>query len=472
MDSVEVTAYRVVCLPSAIAVCSSSESSVDRLSSTLKEAGWDELVIVRSALDVPVPERVAACILMSTSEGQDVQLFTRLQDLGGRVPLIVIGDEPPAVGGVTCWLRSIPSATVLGALVDGVLGSGPAAKWNSVAPRERVPDSRKSRSSSWRRKTDFIVGDSPATERLLDELERLAPSPQLVLVTGESGTGKELVARGLHYCGPRVNEPFVAINCAAIPDTLVEAELFGYQRGAFTGAATSRGGAFEAAQKGTLFLDEIGEISRAAQAKLLRVLETNEVTRLGSTEPRPVLARVVAATNRDLEEEVRAGRFREDLFYRLHVYPVHIEPLRNRPEDIPPIVSHHLSLIATREKRPTPRLTASALERLLTHSWPGNVRELVHVLTRAILSSTNIIDAEHITVRDSSIRRAVSRYRDAKHSFERDYYTQLMKVVGGNVALAARLADKTRKEVYDALKRLELEVVDYRARTDDTDASS
>lgn len=402
-----------------------------------------------------------AVLFAPGAERPSATAWSYLQELGDRRPLLVIGSEPPPSGaGVSMWLPTLPSPSMLGSIVSQLLAEGPSEGW-ARADIEVAPPSSEPRSGPvWRRKADMILGDSDATRRLLSVLERLAPSNALVLVTGESGTGKELVARALHHCGPRADEPFVAVNCAALPETLVEAELFGYQRGAFTGAVTSRAGAFEAAQRGTLLLDEIGEMPRAVQPKLLRILETNEFSRLGSSEVRKVEARLVVATNRDLATEVREGRFREDLFYRLNVYPIHVEPLRRRPEDTPTIVAHHLHLLSAREKRQVPRLTPAALERLVAYSWPGNVRQLVHVLTRAmILAPKNVIDAEHIDLPSSG---SFSRYRDAKQEFDREYYSRLLRVANGNVAFAARLADKTRKEVYDALKRLGMDAAPYR----------
>jgi DNA-binding NtrC family response regulator len=324
------------------------------------------------------------------------------------------------------------------------------------------PDSEPPPSRAWRRKSDMIIGASAAVAQLLGMLDRLAPSSAPVLITGESGTGKELVARALHYSGPRANSAFIALNCAAIPETLFEAELFGYQRGAFTGAVTPRPGAFEAADKGTLCLDEIGELPLSMQVKLLRVLEAGEVTRLGSNTSRKVDARVVAATNRNLQDEAKAGRFREDLFYRLSVYPVHIPPLRDRPEDIAPLVVHWLEEIARRERRATPRLTHAGLEKLLSYRWPGNVRELVNTLERAVLlADLATIDAQHVVLPTNSLP-LITSYKEAKEHFERQYFTQLMSAAGGNVSLAAKLSIKTRKEVYDALRRLGMEAEPYR----------
>ena len=363
-----------------------------------------------------------------------------------RLPVIVIGGHAPT--DASCWMKAKPSDEVLTGVIRDLL----------------PPESGTEAPIAWRRKADMIVGHSRATEQLLMVLDRLAPSAAPVLVTGESGTGKELVARALHYGGPRRGGPFMALNCAAIPETLFEAELFGYERGAFTGAVSSRTGAFEAAHNGTLLLDEIGDLSQSLQAKLLRVLERSEVMRLGSSSARAVVVRVVAATNRDLEGEVSAGRFREDLYYRLRVYPVHLQPLRERPEDIPPIVDQHLALIAAREGRPPFRVMPSALEKLLSYSWPGNVRELVNVLERACLvAQGRVLEDSHLLMpekKDSA--PPLHGYREAKAAFETQYYSKLLSAAGGNISLAAKLARKTRKEVYDAIRRLGLDADGHR----------
>jgi two-component system response regulator GlrR len=283
-----------------------------------------------------------------------------------------------------------------------------------------------------------------------------------VLITGESGTGKELVARALHYSGPRASRPFLAVNCAAIPESLFESELFGYQRGAFTGAVASRAGVFESAIGGTVFLDEIGELPLSLQPKLLRVLERNEITRLGSSEAKPIDVRLVCATNRDLEQEIAQGHFREDLYYRIRVFPLELPPLRERPEDIPALINHHLSLIAERDHHPVPALTPAALEKLLSHHWPGNVRELVNVLQRGVLlADRGEIDARHLVL-PASARPSISAYHQAKGEFEIRYYTQLLRAAAGNVSMAAKLAQKTRKEIYDALKRHQLDPDSFR----------
>jgi two-component system, NtrC family, nitrogen regulation response regulator NtrX len=242
-----------------------------------------------------------------------------------------------------------------------------------------------------------LVGTSPALERVRAAIARLAPIPSSVLILGESGSGKELVARDLHRLGPHSTAPFIAINCAALPETLIESELFGHERGAFTGAAATRRGAFEAAERGTLFLDEIGELPGAAQAKLLRVLEERRVTRLGGNRALPVEARVVAATHRDLEADVKGGRFRDDLYYRLNVHVIRMPPLRERLEDVSELADRFVAAICERFGMRPKRLSPAAMEILRVHDWRrNNVRELRNVIERMIIATDgDVIRAEH-----------------------------------------------------------------------------
>jgi two-component system response regulator HydG len=230
-----------------------------------------------------------------------------------------------------------------------------------------------------------IVGNSAAWKRTLEMVYQAAPSSATVLLQGESGTGKELVAKAIHQASLRAREPFVAFNCAAFPDTLIESELFGYERGAFTGAVSRRQGRFEMAHGGTIFLDEVGEMNPPSQVKLLRVLQEGEFERLGSSQSISIDARVVAATNKDLREEVRAGRFREELFYRLNVIAISLPPLRERSEDVPLLVEHFLQVYCAKNDRGLLAVSREAMERLCGYAWPGNVRELENTIERAVV---------------------------------------------------------------------------------------
>ena len=437
-----------------IALCAGSDVELERITRVVRAAGsWSIAPVCWPDARALTTARQLAQIYVLHSSGDMAELIELLASRPEHAPLIVIGREPAALARPDAWLPAMPAAAMLQSLIAHLLGEATAV---TPAP-------------VWRRKSDMIVGTSKPIRQLLHTLNQLAPAHTPVVISGESGVGKELVARALHFCGPRAAAPFIALNCASIPETLIEAELFGHERGAFTGAVNAHPGAFEAADHGTLFLDEIGEMPLAMQAKLLRVLETGEVQRIGSTSARHVDIRLVSATNRTLEDEVKAGRFREDLYYRVSVYPIHVAPLRERLEDIPQLVTHHLSAIAIRDLRPPHRLTAAAIEKLLAYHWPGNVRELVNLLERAaLLAGESVIDADHIitspaTSGDAPASPGFLPYRDAKAKFELEYYMQLLRITGGKISLAAKLGQKTRKEVYDALRRHGLDPAVYRA---------
>jgi two-component system nitrogen regulation response regulator NtrX len=267
-----------------------------------------------------------------------------------------------------------------------------------------------------------LLGDSPAMRKLKDEIARVAPIPSPVLIIGESGAGKEVVARDVHRLGGAARETFLAINCAALPENLVESELFGHERGAFTGAATLRKGAFESAGRGTLFLDEIGELPLPAQAKLLRVLEERQVTRVGASRPIAVHARVVAATNRDLDAEVAAGRFRRDLYFRLNVHVLRVPPLRSRMSDLPALIDHLLSSVCARFSVRRKSLDPRALHALMAYDWrQNNVRELRNIIERMVIAADGeTIGPEHIPqeIREEALQVSEPRRSDPRTFLE------------------------------------------------------
>jgi DNA-binding NtrC family response regulator len=247
--------------------------------------------------------------------------------------------------------------------------------------------------------TDEIVGSGPSMQKLLEDINKVAPTNGRVFITGDSGTGKELVARRIHVLSARADEPFIRVNCAAIPSELIESELFGYEKGAFSGAGQRKKGLVELADGGTLFLDEIGDMNAAAQAKVLRVLQTGELSRLGSEEVKNVDVRVLAATNKDILAEIAAGRFREDLYYRLNVVPIHVPPLRERPEIIPDLVEHFLVRYSTESGDRRKSITPEAMAFLVKYPWPGNIRELLNLVERLIIMTgqgNEIIDTSDL----------------------------------------------------------------------------
>ena len=316
--------------------------------------------------------------------------------------------------------------------------------------------------------TATLVGSSPQMAEVRALAARVASTEARVLITGESGTGKELVAGAIHAASTRKDGSFVRVNCAAIPRELVESEMFGHERGSFTGATERRIGRFEQADDGTLFLDEVGDLALDAQAKLLRALEAGEVERVGGDRPIPVDVRVVAATNKDLPRAAKDGSFREDLLYRLNVFPIHIPPLRERPGDIPELVAHVAGLIATRIGRPPVRFAPDAMELFVRHRWPGNVRELANIVERVIiLASRGEITADDVRANlppDSpesaplpSPTQAGLPLADELDRYERTIITRALSAAGGNVAEAARHLTTDRANLYRRMKRLGIE---------------
>jgi formate hydrogenlyase transcriptional activator len=310
-----------------------------------------------------------------------------------------------------------------------------------------------------------ILAHSAALKRVLETIEQVATTDATVLITGETGTGKELLARAIHRRSPRARGPFIKVNCAAIPDTLLASELFGHERGAFTGAIERRKGRFEQAHGGTLFLDEIGELPQEMQVLLLRVLQEREFERLGGTHTLQVDVRLVAATNRDLAEDVRAGRFRSDLYYRLNVFPVHIPALRERPEDIAPLVAHFAEKYATRFGRKISRIDRQTLDILQSHSWSGNVRELENVVERAvILSRDGVLHFDAATLPSTALG---DNYTEQFRSEEREAIEMALSTSHGKVAGengAAKKLGLPASTVEFRIKKLRIDKFRYRKR--------
>jgi two-component system response regulator HydG len=308
-----------------------------------------------------------------------------------------------------------------------------------------------------------IIGRSQPMKKLIEMMSMIAPSEATVLITGDSGTGKELIARSLHFNSPRKDKPLVVVNCAAITETLLESELFGHEKGSFTGADKRREGRFMQAASGTIFLDEIGETSSTMQAKLLRVLQEKEIQRVGGEETLKVDVRIVAATNRDLEKEVAEGNFREDLFYRLNVMPLNVPPLKERREDVPLLAQHFMTKFSDKNRKAIKGLVPLAMDMLVNYDWPGNVRELENAIERAVILATG----EHITeaqlplniteqYEDLEIRpTGTTQILDGTHSLEdieKEAILAALNGSNGNKAEAARRLGVTRKTLHNKLK--------------------
>lgn len=303
-----------------------------------------------------------------------------------------------------------------------------------------------------------IITRSPAMQSVLDEARVVAATDASILILGDTGSGKELLAQTIHDWSPRREAPFIAVNCGAIPEQLLESELFGHVKGSFTGATRDHRGLFQEAGGGTIFLDEIGDMPLPLQVKLLRVLQEREVRPVGAVRSLPVDVRVISATHRDLENEIGAGRFREDLYYRLNVVNLKLPPLAERREDIPLLAGHFLAALSTKYRKKLNGFASDATDALLRAGWPGNVRQLFNVVEKCVaLSTTPIIPL-------SLVERALNRpaddmasFDEARRAFERDYLLQLLKITNGNVTQAARIAKRNRSDFYTLLNRHQIE---------------
>jgi len=313
-------------------------------------------------------------------------------------------------------------------------------------------------------KYDFanIIARSEPMRRILEQVARVAKTDSNIAIYGPSGTGKELIARAIHVSSPRSNFPFQTINCAAIPETLLESELFGHAKGAFTGAEKKSKGLFARADMGTIFLDEIGDMPLTMQAKLLRVLQERIVFPLGSEEPLPINVRVIIATNKDLKSEVKKGNFREDLFYRIHVIPIELPPLKERKEDIPPLVEHFIHKYSEQMAKQVKNITPAAMHKLMMHDWPGNVRELENTIEFAIAMSHSDTLTDDLILQTDNEDNSILTLKEARSVFDRNYLENLLKATSGNVSRAAELAGKYRADLYNLLKKYEISPSDFK----------
>jgi two-component system response regulator GlrR len=420
----------------------------------------------RGGLDRLGREQIDVMILdLRLSDGDGLEVLLRVQERSPDVPVVVLtahGTIETAVlamqrGAYGFLTKPFEDHDLLQKLAHAVERS--ALRREVAGLRSAMGDER------------HLVGVSAAMARVREVIARIGPTDVTVLITGESGTGKEVAARALHAHSPRAKERFLGVNCGALPPELLESELFGHTKGAFTGAAQEREGLFGAARGSTLFLDEIGEASPAVQVKLLRVIEERRFTKIGSTREEDADVRIIAATNRDLRVEVAEKRFREDLFYRLRVVPLVMPPLRERREDIPVLAELFLERAASRHGLRVPRLARDALESMLAYPWPGNVRELRHELEAALLlAGADELRAAHLPHLSGVVAppppsppslgpllpppdQPLPPLKDARDAFERAYLVEALRRCAGNVAAAARAAGRNRSDFYDLLRR-------------------
>ncbi|MDQ2916256.1 MAG: sigma 54-interacting transcriptional regulator [Pseudomonadota bacterium] len=405
-----------------------------------------------TALATIAVERPAIVITDLRMPGIDgLQLFEAIHRQHPALPVIILtahGTIPDAVNatqrGVFGYLtKPFDSQDLLQKVAAALEASG------------GEPAGSESTASAWR---VGIITRSPRMEGVLRQAKLVADSDASVLIFGESGTGKELLARAIHQASRRSEKSFVAVNCGAIPADLLESELFGHSRGAFTGAVQAHKGLFQAADGGTLLLDEIGDMPLPLQVKLLRVLQEGEVRPVGSTQAIPVDVRMISATHRDLDSQREQGLFREDLFYRLNVVSLKLPSLADRREDIPLLAAHILRRLAERYRKPAPSLAPDAMALLIAAPWPGNVRQLLNLLEQAVaLTTTPVIPATLVQAALKEDALALVPFEEARKTFERDYLVRLLKITGGNVTQAAQLAKRNRTEFYKLLQRHRLE---------------
>jgi len=398
-----------------------------------------------SQLAVASPDVIITDLRMGGMDG--MALFESLQKKNPTLPVIILTAHGTIPDAVDATQRG-----VFGYITKPFDGK---ALLTQVEKALQVSGSRATSSTTgeggWR---EEIITRSPEMEAILAKARLVASSDASVMIFGESGTGKELLARAIHRASSRATQPFVAVNCGAIPEQLLESELFGHVKGAFTGAASDYKGLFQAAGRGTVFLDEIGDMPLPLQVKLLRVLQEKEVRPIGSTQAVKVDVRIVSATHRNLEEAIKAATFREDLYYRLHVVALSLPSLSQRREDIPVLAAHFLKNLASRYGKTLNGFAQDALEVLVKHNWPGNVRELYNVIEQAVaLATTPIVTPALLETAIRGETGNLSSFESARFDFERDYLAKLLKITNGNVTQAARLAKRNRTEFYKLLQR-------------------
>ncbi|EEP94686.1 hypothetical protein yaldo0001_25090 [Yersinia aldovae ATCC 35236] len=411
---------------------------------TTAESGQEALrLLTREKIDLVISD-------LRMDEMDGMALFVEIQKHQPGMPVIILtahGSIPDAVAatqqGVFSFLTKPVDRDALYKAIDAALElSIPAGD------------------DSWR---ESIVTRSPVMLRLLEQAKMVAQSDVSVLINGQSGTGKEVLAQAIHAASPRAKKAFIAINCGALPEQLLESELFGHAKGAFTGAVSSREGLFQAAEGGTLFLDEIGDMPLSLQVKLLRVLQERKVRPLGSNRDLSIDVRIISATHRDLPKAMAKNEFREDLYYRLNVVNLKIPALHERSEDIPLLANHLLRESAKRHKPFVRSFSTDAMKRLMTASWPGNVRQLVNVIEQCVaLTSAPVISEALVEQALEGENTALPTFVEARNQFELNYLRKLLQITKGNVTQAARMAGRNRTEFYKLLSRHELDANDFK----------
>lgn len=447
--------------PKKILLVDDDADLLELLSIRLASSGYDTILAdsaeaAMNHLDISRPHLVISDMQMSGLDG--MALFEHIHRTVPTLPVIILtafGTIPDAVAavqrGIFGYLTKPYDPKILLNQIERAIG---------LSPTTENPASCATLRASWRK---TIITQSAIMEDLLTKVDRVAQGDASVLLSGESGVGKELFARAIHQASKRCDQPFITINCAAIPEQLLESELFGHTKGAFTGAIRDHKGLFQLAEGGSLFLDEIGDMPLLLQVKLLHALQERVIRPVGSTQSIPIDVRIISATHRDLKSEIEAGNFREDLYYRLFVVGLTIPSLAQRREDIPLLANHFLRVFAEKHQKNINGFAPEAISFLLASSWPGNIRQLMNVVEQSVvMSAIPLISYE--LVRDAMHRdeTRITSFEEARKQFERDYLVRLLKITTGNVTQAAKLAKRNRTEFYKLLQRHQLDYTLYK----------
>jgi two-component system response regulator GlrR len=462
-----------------ILVVDDDRNLLELASTKLKAANYDVTTALNAEAAIEVAKEIfldLSIVDMRLADQDGMALMERLHSINPAMPVIILTGHASIESAVAAMQKG--AYTYLTKPFDSR-----ALIWQIARALEscKLATENQRLKGLLKEKYDFanIVANSDKMQRVLETVTRIADTESTVYIHGESGTGKELIAKAIHLASGRKDKPFVAINCAALPETLLESELFGHEKGSFTGAIRSTKGLFTQADGGTIFLDEIGDMPLSIQVKLLRALEERQFYPIGSEKTVQVDVRVIVATKKDLEEEVKKGAFREDLFYRIHVIPIRLPPLKERKEDIPHLVDHLLKKICEQMKKNIKGLAPQAMQKLMLHDWPGNVRELENVLEYAVAMTQQDVITEDLILQTSiaaangtqdfsfptevlPARSPLKSLKEARAEFEKAYLIRLLGLCEGKVTKAAEIAGKYRADFYDLLKKHSIKLHDFK----------
>jgi len=415
----------------------------------------------KEALKLAEEESFDLVVLDLKLDGQDgISLMEDIHHINPDIPVIIL----TAYGTIKSAVNAMKKGAY-GYLTKPFDGHELLVQIDNCLEKKRLSTEVKSLRQLVKKKYGFdnIIGKSEKMKKVFEQVTLAAATDSNVYIEGKSGTGKELIAKTLHVASDRKDYPFIALNCAAIPENLMESELFGYEKGAFTGADKTKKGLIEEASFGTFFLDEISEMPPSMQAKILRVLEEKEFYPVGGRQVVKMSARIIAASNKNLEQEIKNGNFRDDLFYRIHVIPIKLPTLNERKEDIPILSRHFLQKFSSEMGKEIEGFSTGAMQKLISYPWPGNIRELENTIEYAVAMTKKNIITEDLILQTQSINiEGLKSFKSAKENFEKNYLIQLFELTKGNISQAAKLAGKYRADVYELIKKYDIKLTDFR----------